>query len=123
MLFRSELIGGGGKTITTGQLAVVLYQTEPVTEKRQPRRLRAALYALSGEPISDSHELTFDLASDNPREREVALRFLLSHNADAYNNQQVELCLDEPVEGTSHHTRYLAARYTIRRSFTSEFDF
>jgi hypothetical protein len=37
-----ELIGGGGKTITTGQLAVVLYQTEPVTEKRQPRRFAPA---------------------------------------------------------------------------------
>lgn len=118
-----ELIGAGGKTITTGQLAVVLYQTEPVTEKRQPRRLRAGLYALSGESISDTHELTFDLASDNPRERELAVRFILSHKADACNNQQVELRLDEPVEGTSHHKRYLAARYTIRRSFTSEFDF
>ena len=41
-----ELIGGGGKTITTGQLAVVLYQTEPVTDKRQPRRLRVGLHAL-----------------------------------------------------------------------------
>jgi len=118
-----ELIGGGGKTITTGQLAVVLYQTEPVTEKRQPRQLRAGLYTLSGEPISDTHELAFDLASGNPREREVAVRFILSRKADACNNQQVELRLEEPVEGTSHHTRYLAVRYTIRRSFTSEFDF
>jgi hypothetical protein len=35
----------------------------------------------------------------------------------------VELRLDEPVDGTSHYARYLAVRYTIRRSFTSEFDF
>lgn len=118
-----ELIGGGGKTITTGQLAVRLYQTEPVTDKRQPRRLRAGLYSLAGEVISDVQELSFDMTSSNPREREVALRFILSRKADDFNNQQVELRLEEPVGGTSHHTRYLAVRYTIRRSFTSEFDF
>lgn len=118
-----ELIGGGGKTITTGQLAVVLYQTEPVTEKRQPRRLRAGLYSLTGEAISDTHDLTFDHTSENSREREVSIRFILSRKAEACNNQQVELRLDEPVDGTSHYTRYLAVRYTIRRSFTSEFDF
>lgn len=118
-----ELIGGGGKAITTGQLAVVLYQTEPVTDKRQPRRLRAGLYSLAGEAISDVRELSFDMTSSNPREREVAVRFILSRKADDFNNQQVELRLEEPVDGTSHHTRYLAVRYTIRRSFTSEFDF
>ncbi|QDY05387.1 hypothetical protein FF962_31610 [Pseudomonas aeruginosa] len=31
--------------------------------------------------------------------------------------------LEEQVEGTSHFTQYKATRYTIRRSFTSEFDF
>lgn len=118
-----ELIGGGGKTITTGQLAVVLYQTEPVTDKRQPRRLRVGLYTLAGELISDVHELRFDMSSANPREREVAVRFILSRKADDCNNQQVELRLEEPVDGTSQYSRYHAARYTIRRSFTSEFDF
>ncbi len=118
-----EFIGAGGKTITTGQLAVVLYQTEAVTEKKQPRRLRAGLYTLDGELISDAHELTFDFASENPRERELSVRFILSRKADEANNQQVELRLEEQVDGTSHFTRYKAARYTIRRSFTSEFDF
>ena len=118
-----ELIGGGGKTITTGQLAVVLYQTEPVTDKRQPRRLRAGLYSLAGDAISDVQELSFDMTSSNPREREEAVRFILSRKADDFNNQQVELRLEEPVDGTSHHRPYLAVRYTIRRSFTSEFEF
>ncbi|MBN0646880.1 BREX-1 system phosphatase PglZ type A, partial [Pseudomonas aeruginosa] len=67
-----EFIGGGSKSITTGQLAVVLYQSEAVTEKKQARRLRAGLYTLAGELISDSHELTFDFASENPRERELS---------------------------------------------------
>lgn len=118
-----DFIGDGGKTVTTGQLAVVLYQREAITEKRQPRRLRAGLYTLTGELISDQHELLFDFASENPRERELPVRLLLSRKADDANNQQVELRLEEPVEGTSHHTKYKAVRYTIRRSFTSEFDF
>ena len=68
-------------------------------------------------------ELTFDHVSDNPRDREVAVRLILGRNAEACNNQPVELRLDESVDGTSHYTRYLTMRYTIRRSFTSEFDF
>lgn len=118
-----EFIGGGGKTITTGQLAVVLYQTEAVTEKLQSRRLRAGLFTLDGELVSDQHELLFDFSSGNPRERELPVRFILSRKADEANNQQVELLLEETVDGTSHFTRYKAARYTIRRSFSSEFDF
>ena len=118
-----EFIGGGGKTITTGQLAVVLYQTEAVTEKLQSRRLRAGLFTLDGDLVSDQHELLFDFSSANPRERELPVRFILSRKADEANNQQVELLLEETVEGTSHFTRYKAARYSIRRSFSSEFDF
>jgi uncharacterized protein (TIGR02687 family) len=118
-----DFIGEGSKTITTGQLAVLLYQREAVTEKRQPRRLRAGLFTLSGELISDQHELLFDFATENPREREMQVRLLLSRKADAANGQQVELRLEEPVEGTSHYSKYKAVRYTIRRSFTSEFDF
>jgi hypothetical protein len=35
----------------------------------------------------------------------------------------VVLRLEEPLEGTSHHREYKSLRYTIRRSFTSDFDF
>lgn len=118
-----EFIGASGKTITTGQLAVVLYQTEPITEKKQARRLKAGIYNLAGELISDTHDLTFDFASDNPRERELSVRFILSRKADEFNNQQVELRLDEQVDGTSHYTKYKAVRYAIRRSLSSDFDF
>ena len=118
-----EFIGGGGKTITTGQLAVVLYQAEPITEKKQARRLKVGIYTLAGESISDTHDLTFDFSSDNPRERELPVRFILSRKADDFNNQQVELRLDEQVDGTSHYAKYQAVRYTIRRSLSSDFDF
>ena len=118
-----ELISGGGKTITTGQLAVTLYQAQAVTDKLQSRRLRVGIFNQQGELISDSHELLFDLIAESPRDREFPLRLLLSRQADEANNQQVTLRLEEPVDGTSHHQEYKAVRYTIRRSFTSEFDF
>lgn len=118
-----EIISGAGKTITSGQVAVVLYQVQAVTDKLQGRKLRGGIYAQDGELISDSHELTFDLSSDNPREREVPVRFVLSRKADEANGQQVVLRLEELVDGTSHYREYKSLSYTIRRSFTSDFDF
>ena len=101
----------------------MLYQVQAVTDKLQSRKLRGGIYAQDGELISDSHELTFDLNSDNPREREVPVRFVLSRKADEANGQQVVLRLEELVEGTSHYREYKSLSYTIRRSFTSDFDF
>ena len=118
-----EVVGGGGKLITTGQLGVMLYQAEPVTEKRQPRRLRIGLFTPAGEAVSDLHELLFDRDSNNPRERELAVRLILSRQADALSNQTVELRLEEPVEDTSHYSRYQTLHYTIRRAITGDFDF
>jgi uncharacterized protein (TIGR02687 family) len=118
-----EIISGTGKTITSGQVAVVLYQVQPATDKLQGRKLRGGIYTLDGELISDSHELTFDLTSDNPREREMPVRFVMGRKADEANGQQVVLRLEELVDGTSHYREYKSLRYTIRRSFTSDFDF
>ena len=73
--------------------------------------------------ISDSHELAFDLTSENPRERELQVRFVLSRKADEANGQEVFLGLDEQHAGTSHYKEYKSLRYLMRRSFTSDFDF
>jgi hypothetical protein len=118
-----EILRGASSVITSGQLAVALYQTEPATDKVQPRVLRAGLYTQAGELISDSHELVFDLASENPRERELQVRFVLTRKADDANGQEVVLRLDEKHAGTSHYKEYKSIRYTMRRSFTSDFDF
>lgn len=118
-----DILRGGSSIITTGQLAVALYQSEAVTDKIQPRVLRAGIYTESGELISDSHELTFDLTSENPRERELQVRFVLSREADSANGQEVILKLEERHAGTSHWKEYRSVRYTLRRSFTGDFDF
>jgi uncharacterized protein (TIGR02687 family) len=118
-----DILRGASSVITSGQLAVTLYQAGPVTDKIQPRVLRAGIYTEAGELISDSHDLTFDLSSDNPRERELQVRFVLTRKADEANGQEVILRLEEKHAGTSHYKEYKSLRYLMRRSFTSDFDF
>ncbi|MEA1051416.1 BREX-1 system phosphatase PglZ type A [Lamprobacter modestohalophilus] len=118
-----EILRGASSVITAGQLAVTLYQAEPVTDKVRPRQLRAGLYTQGGELISDQHDLRFDLGSDNPRDREQPLRFVLTRKADEANGQEVILKLEEQHPGTTHYKDYKSVRYLMRRSFTSDFDF
>ncbi|WP_442596638.1 BREX-1 system phosphatase PglZ type A [Parapusillimonas sp. JC17] len=122
-LVEVDILRGASSVITSGQLAVTFFQSTPVTDKTQPRVLQAGIYTDEGELISDSHELRFDLESDNPREREVPVRFVLTRQADQANGQEVNLRLNEQYAGTTHTTIYKSLRYTIRRAFTSDFDF
>ena len=85
--------------------------------------MRLGIYTDSGKLISDSHTVDIDLTSENVREREMKLRFLLNQEADSANNQEVTLKLEEPVAGTNQWQDYKQLRYTIKRSFTSDFDF
>jgi hypothetical protein len=117
-----DIIRGASSTITSGQTAVVLYQTTAAAEKMKPRVLRAGIFTESGELISDSHKLTFDFTSENPRDREIPVRFMLTRKAEESNGQEVILKLEEKHGGTSHYKEYKSIRYIIRRSFTSDFD-
>nr|WP_272914524.1 BREX-1 system phosphatase PglZ type A [Chlorobium phaeovibrioides] len=117
-----DILRGASSVITSGQLAVTMYQAGPVTEKVQPRMLQAGIYTGEGELISDLHELSFDLTSENPRERELQVRFVLTRKADEANGQEVILRLTEKYAGTSHDREYKSLRYMMRRSFTSDFD-
>ena len=118
-----DILRGGTTLITSGQLSVTLYQVEPVSDKIRPRVLKVGIYTESGVLISDQHDVLLDLTSANPRERELKLRFVLAQEADSANNEEVLLKLEEPVDGTNQHRKYKELRYTIRRSFTSDFDF
>ena len=118
-----DILRGASTVITSGQLAVAFYQAGPATDKIQARVLRAGIYTEADELISDSHDLTFDLTSDNPRERELQVRFVLTRKADKANGQEVILRLEEKHATTSHYKEYKSLRYLMRRSFTSDFDF
>ena len=116
------IINSAGSVITSGQLAVTLYQQEAVTDKMRPRALRAGIYTEDGDLISDSHELLFDRTSENPRDREQKVRFILTSKADKANGKEVQLKLEEKIAETSHFKEYASQRYIMRRSFTSDFD-
>lgn len=118
-----QIIVAGKSLISSGQTAVTLYQAQPVSEKLQQRDLLAGIYAADDKLVSDEHQLTFDYASDNARERELPLKFLLSREADAYNNQDVLLKLRERVGKTSHYDDYASHRFQLRRGLTTDFDF
>ncbi len=53
----------------------------------------------------------------------MKLRFLLTQEADEANGQEVRLILEEPISGTVKFKDYKSLSYTLRRSFTSDFDF
>ena len=118
-----EILRGTTNTITSGQLALKLYQSQPVSDKLQPRLLRIGIYTESNELISNSDEYLFDITSENARDREVVVKLLLTQKADFNNNQEVILRLDEKIAGTNQYREYKAIRYQLRRSFTSDFDF
>jgi len=108
--------------ITTGQLAVKLLQREAVTDKIRPRQVRLGLY-VGDTLISDQPILTFDSASDDQRDRYQKSVLYLTQDADYYNNRPVELRLEEPIPNTSQWKLLSKGNYTIKRSFTTDFDF
>lgn len=108
--------------ITTGQLAVKLLQREAVTDKIRPLKVRLGLY-VGDTLISDQPILTFDSASDDQRDRYQKSVLYLTQDADQYNNRSVELRLEEPIPNTTQWKLLSKGIYTIKRSFTTDFDF
>ncbi|WP_080793628.1 BREX-1 system phosphatase PglZ type A [Corynebacterium pacaense] len=108
--------------ITTGQLVVKLFQSEPVSEKIQARTLRAGIY-LGETLISNQPELLFNQPSDDKRDRYQNARMLLSRDSNEFNNRKVEFRLEEQIPNTTQWRVYKRAPYLLKRSFTSDFDF
>lgn len=108
--------------ITTGQASFALYQEQPVSEKTLPRSLRIGLYAKSGAPLSETRSDTFNSTADDARLREFTVVLTLSSAADAYNNQEIELRLDETLPGTSQTVLYKSFNVKLQKPFASDFD-
>lgn len=116
-----ELLRIPGK-ITTGQISLALYQDRPVADKTLPRTLRVGVFAPDGTTLSEVRTLTFDSADTEPRQRETGLVLTLSRVADDYNNQEVEIRLEETVSGTSQTATYKSHRVKLQKPFASDFD-
>jgi uncharacterized protein (TIGR02687 family) len=118
-----EIIKGpSNSTITTSQLLIMLYQSDALSDKVLARTLRAGIFTKDGKLISDSHEFPFDFSSENPREREIPVKFILTREVDNIGNQEVELRLEEKESGTNHYRMYKKQKYALRKLFTTDFD-
>ncbi len=108
--------------VTTGQLAVALFQDRPAVEKVRPRTIRIGLFAKNGLSISDQRTLTFDSAEQEARLRETSVVLVMSKAADAYNNSDVELRLEQMAQGTTQWVPYRSHTVKLQKPFTSDFD-
>ena len=108
--------------ITSSQVAVTFVQSEPVAERCLMLNLRVGFFSKSGVLLSDAKNLRFDSTDSDARQRERVERFLFSNEAEAFNNQDILLRLEEAIPGTSQFAPYAEFPYRLRRAFESDFD-
>lgn len=108
--------------ITTGQLSIALLQDRPAAGKVLPRTLRVGIFAKDGTVLSEIKTQIFDSKETEARQRETVLLLVLSNAADAFNNREVELRLEETVTGTNQIVTYKTQSLKLQKPFTSDFD-
>lgn len=108
--------------ITTGQLSIALFQDRPALAKVLPRTLRVGIFAKDGTILSEIKTLTFDSKETEARQRETTMLLVLSHAADAFNNREVDLRLEETLSGTAQIVTYKSHGLKLQKPFTSDFD-
>lgn len=116
--------------ITTGQITVDFLQTEPVGGKVSERTVFAGLWGVSedGKDVLISNEVpnTFSSTSKDMSDRHVPATFLLTGDADQFNNTTIELRVREQIPGSSQMRQLdMKAEYLLKRGlFTDDgFDF
>ncbi len=108
--------------ITTGQLSIALFQDRPALDKVLPRTLRAGVFAKDGTSLSEIKTMTFDSKETEARQRETTVLIVLSSAADAFNNREVDLRLEEIVPGTSQIVTYKTDSLKLQKPFTTDFE-
>jgi hypothetical protein len=110
--------------VTTGKLSFGLFQMEPVeARKRLPIQLRIGLYAKKDGALLCPHRIALlDSAASEAREREQQVILELSNAAADYNNQILELRIEQLLEGVATPVPYKTVELKLQRSFGSDFD-
>jgi len=118
-----ELLGLPAK-VTTSRLAFSLFQREPVeAKKRLPLQLRIGLYAKAdGALLCTPANLRFDSEAGEPREREQKVILELSNASERYDNQLLELRLEEILEGVATPNTYKTVELKLQRPFGNDFE-
>jgi uncharacterized protein (TIGR02687 family) len=116
-----ELLRVPGK-ITTGQLSIALFQDRPAVAKVLPRALRVGVFAKDGTSLSEIKTQMFDSKETEARNRETTMLLVLSPAADAFNNREVDIRLEETVSGTTQIVTYKTHSVKLQKPFTSDFE-
>ncbi len=117
-----ELFYQKSQFITTNQLAITFYQSEPISDKLKPRELKAVLLDKKNFEISDVFKFKFDFTSNQAKEREEAHVFMLNRKATELDNQEVKLIVEELIPGTSTYKLYREQSFITKVTFKSDFD-
>ena len=83
--------------------------------------IRAGIYTKQDVLISDSKDLVFDLTSENVRDRDTKVKFMLGNSPEAMKGQQVELQLEVPIENTNKWKPYASHTYVLQRQMVTDF--
>lgn len=108
--------------ITTGKVAIALYQDKPAVGKVLPRTLRIGVFAKDGTSLSEVKTFTFDSKEAEDRQRETTMILVLSSAADAFNNSGVELRLEHTPSGSNQFVVYKMHDIKLQKPFASDFD-
>jgi uncharacterized protein (TIGR02687 family) len=110
--------------ITMGKLSFGLFQLEPVEpRKRLPLQLRIGLYAKADGALLCAHRtVRLDSAASEAREREQQVILELSNAAGDYNNQLLELRLEQQLEGVATPIPFKTVELKLQRPFGNDFD-
>jgi hypothetical protein len=101
---------------------VSLFQNKPAIDKTLPRTLRVGIYSKDEIVLSEIKTYTFDSKQTEARQREVSILLTLARAADAFNNQDVDLRLEETVLGTHQTVVYKTHTLRLQKPFASDFD-
>jgi len=112
----------GTTNITSSTFGVSFFQKEPVSEKIQQRQLRIGFYSSSNELISDVVNLKFDVTKVEAVSREKRQTFTFTSEAPKFNGQDVNLRLEEAIEGSSNYKVFKVYKFRMLISFGGEFD-
>ena len=107
------------KKVTALTKSIMLFQTEPVKDKKQPVSLRIGFYTENDEAISDEQIICFDSSNENPQERQKKILVTLK-SGDYKKNVDYYLML------VDKDTAKVCGRYPYRISLgfsTDEFGF
>ena len=110
--------------ITTPRLKFSLFQDEPCEAKRfLPISLRISVVAKTdGELLSEPLTVRLDSTAIEPREREKPIDLKLSNAAGDYNNQLLELRIDQVLEGVQTPVRLETKEVKLLQPFGNDFD-